>query len=111
MRVPPSATPDKTDLVYMVCDFIPEEVKIIHDPRIKRISVQESESMRGKNTYRSPEDKRIAYLTIEAIKNSNRSLVLEVDYAYGSLAGISFRFNIFRSLWGLRTKGRLIVVS
>ena len=102
---------DKTDLIYLACDFIPEEVEFIRDPRIKRVTSQELSQIRKNLGFRTSEDKRISYFKIETLKDSNRSLTLYVYYGWGSLASVDFRFTIFRNLWGLRTKGRLIGVS
>lgn len=103
---PDSQWMPNTKRFFVICDLIPPEVSLIDDPRVQRITVQEYDAVFKKHRFDDTD-----YMFINLKSESETGLVLEFSNVLGLMAGHGYRFEFYRTVWGLRASGNLLWVS
>ncbi len=91
---------------FVICDFVPADVKLSSDPRVQRISGREYDAVFKQHDY-----DKTAYIRLGLKEESKRVLVVEFSNSFGWLAAHGYRFEFRRKLWGLHARGRILWVS
>jgi hypothetical protein len=92
--------------LFVVCDYLPADVSISRDPRVKRITQAESNAVFKKHGYNAT-----SYIHINLKSESSMLLTFELWNSFGTEGAYSYRFEFRRKVWGLRARGKLGPVS
>lgn len=95
-----------TKQYFVICDFVPSDVPLSTDPRVRRISEQEY-----KAAYKEYGYDDTAYIWVERKTQSRAHLTVDFSIVSGDLGGHGYRFEFRRKLWGLRATGQMLWVS
>jgi hypothetical protein len=91
---------------FVICDFVPAEVPLSSDPRVKRITEDEYKAVFKEHRYDDT-----VYIRIALKSESDRVLVVDFSNAFGFLAAHGYTFEFRRKLCGLGASGKLLWVS
>jgi len=86
-------------MVVLTCDFIPMETKLSGDPRVRRVSPIEAETIFEQRGF----DKTV-YIGLHLDGRTPHEVRLDVDYTFGSLGGHGYGVTFQKRLWGLWAK-------
>ncbi len=89
----------------MVCDILPAEISLSHDPRVHRVTAEEEKAAFQKHEFNST-----VYMTISLKSETFGEIVLDFTPLYGPKGGSIEEYTFQRKGWELRCKRKMLEV-